>query len=535
MPDTYIHIGEMLARNARNYGEEIALVERTPAIGLRNEITWQQFDEKANRLANALSQKGINKESKVMHLMHNSIDWLVAYFGIIRTGALVVPLNFRFTSSEIEYCVNATEPDLLLFAEEFRERVEAVKNNQFIKHYICIGDEIPEFAESFVELIESAAAIPPDIFLTYSDPSALYFTSGTTGKPKPILLTHKNLVCAGITEKVHHGQKKEDNFILIPPLYHTGAKMHWFGSLIVGSRSVILKGLSPEWILEAISEEGGTIVWLLVPWVLDILVKLDQGELSLDDYKLDQLRLMHMGAMPIPPSLIKRWRKYFPWMEYNTTYGLTETTGPNCMNLGIENMHKVGAIGRPGFNWDARIVDEHEKNVARGDAGELILRGDGIMREYYKNPEATARALKDGWFYTGDIARQDEDGFFYLVDRKKDVIICGGENVFPVEVEDFIHLHPKVKDAAVIGFPDERLGEIVAAVIELVPGQTLSQEEVLEYCLELPRYKRPRKVFFGEIARSPTGKIEKPKLRDKFSHLKKEIQWLKLESSGDQV
>lgn len=292
--------------------------------------------------------------------------------------------------------------------------------------------------------------------------------------------------------------------------------MHWFGSLIVGGRSVILKGISPEWVLEAVSEEEGTIVWLLVPWAQDILLKLDSGELKLIDYKLSQWRLMHIGAMPVPPSLIKRWKEYFPDMDYDTTYGLSESSGPNCMHLGIENIHKVGAIGRPGFNWEARIADENGRDVERGATRELILRGNGVMREYYMNPEATAQTLKHGWLYTGDIARQDEDGFFYLVDRKKDVIITGGENVFPVEVEHFVYTHPSVKDAAAIGFPDQRLGEIVAIVIEVVPGKTLTQEEILQYCETLPRYKRPRKVFFGEISRNPTGKIEKPKLRKRY-------------------
>jgi len=448
--------------------------------------------------------------------MHNSINWLIAYFGIVKTGALVVPLNFRFTSADIKYCLEVAEPRLLLVGEEFTDRIDAIRDQIPVKDLICAGREIPVYAEAFEKVVEDAPAPPPGVELGCDDPCGLYFTSGTTGDPKPILLTHKNMVCACITEKVHHGQTRDDNFILIPPLYHTGAKMHWFGSFIVGGRAVILKGVSPEWVLEAVSEEGGTIVWLLVPWAQDILLKLDSGELMLKDYRLDQWRLMHIGAMPVPPSLIKRWKEYFPTMDYDTTYGLSESSGPNCLHLGVENPHKVGSIGRPGFNWEARIVGEGGRDVPSGEIGELILRGDGIMTEYYKNPEATASALRDGWLYTGDMAREDEDGFVYLVDRKKDVIITGGENVFPVEVEHFIYEHPSVKDAAAIGFPDERLGEIVAIVIDVVPGKTLTEEEVLQYCEGLPRYKRPRRVFFGEVPRNPTGKIEKPKLRKEY-------------------
>ena len=516
MPDTTIHIGEMLSRNARMYPDDIALVERIPSQKKRWEITWKQFDEDANRFANVLMEKGIRKGDKVVHLMMNSIDWLIAYFGIIRTGAWVVPLNFRFTGTDIKYCIDVAEPKLVLFGEEFTERIEDIREQIQVKEYIFAGNESLEFAESFQNLTERASTVPLKVELTFNDACALYFTSGTTGQPKPILLTHKNLECACISENVHHGQKKEDTFILIPPLYHTGAKMHWFGSLIVGGRAVILKGISPEWIFEAVSEEGGTILWLLVPWVQDILVKLDQGEMRIKNYKLDQLRLMHIGAMPVPPSLIKRWKEYFPNMDYDTTYGLSEATGPNCVHLGIENTHKVGAIGRPGFNWETRIVDEKEKDVKQGEVGELIVRGSGVMREYYKNPEATANTLKKAWLYTGDMARQDKDGFIYLVDRKKDVIICGGENVFPVEVENHVYTHPSVKDAAAVGYPDERLGEIVAIIIEVVPGKALTEEDILTFCEALPRYKQPRKVFFGNIPRNPTGKIEKAKLRKQY-------------------
>ena len=513
-----IHIGEMLARNARMYPNDVALIERAPEKGERREITWKQFDEAANKVANALIKKGVKKGDKVIHLMMNSIDWLIAYFGIIRTGAWVVPLNFRFTSSDIKYCIDVAEPKAMIFGEEFVDRIDAIKDDVPIETYIFTGPEkdMPPYAEPFSKILEDYPSTPPNVELTYEDPCGLYFTSGTTGRPKPILLTHRNMVSACITERAHHYQMKNDNFILIPPLYHTGAKMHWFGNFIVGAKAVILKGVRPEWILEAVSEEGGTIVWLLVPWAQDILLKFDSGELKPDKYNLSQWRLMHIGAQPVPPSLVKHWKEYFPNMAYDTNYGLSEATGPGCVHLGIENEHKVGAIGLPGFNWEARIVDMDGNPVPQGEVGELVVRGDGVMKEYYKNPEATREAIRDGWLYTGDMARQDEDGFIWLVDRKKDIIITGGENVFPVEIEDFLHTHPKIKDVAAIGFPDERLGEVVAVIIELKPGMTATEEEILKFCEKLPRYKRPRKVFFDKVPRNPTGKIEKPKLREKY-------------------
>lgn len=512
-----IHIGEILARNARLYPNDVALIERVPAEGKRREITWKQFDEEANRIANVLLKKGIKKGDKVIHLMMNSLDWLIAYFGIVRTGAWAVPLNFRFTGPDIQYCCDVAEPAYMIFSEEFIDRVTAIKDNLPIKHYIFVGKAVPSYAEPFGRLLEKSSPTPPNIPIGYEDPCGLYFTSGTTGQPKPILLTHKNMVCACITENAHHYQRKQDHFILIPPLYHTGSKMHWFGSFIVGGKATILKGVQPEWVIEAIHEEQATLIFLLVPWAQDILLKLDRGEIKLKDYKLDQWRLMHIGAQPVPPSLVKHWKEYFPKMQYDTNYGLSESTGPGCIHLGIENEHKVGAIGLPGFNWESRIVDEEGNPVKKGDVGELVVRGDGVMREYYKNPEATAKALRDGWLYTGDMAKQDEDGFIFLVDRKKDLIICGGENVFPVEVEDFLHTHSSVKDVAAIGLPDERLGEVVAVVISVVPGKTLTEEEVLRFCEKLPKYKRPQKVFFGDVPRNPTGKIEKPKLRKQYA------------------
>jgi acyl-CoA synthetase (AMP-forming)/AMP-acid ligase II len=521
-------ITEILARNARLYGDEIALVERDPVQKSRREITWQQFDDEANRVANALIAKGVKKGDKVVHLMMNCIEWLPAYFGILRTGAWVVPLNFRFSGDDIRLCCDIAEAKLLMFGEEFIDRIESVKSalDKNIESYIFVGPDSmrPVYSEPYREFLASGSAETLATQLDLLDNAALYFTSGTTGTPKAVLLTHRNLEHACYVENRHHNQTHRDIFLCIPPLYHTGAKMHWFGNFIVGARGVILKGIKPEFILQAISEEKVTIVWLLVPWAHDILIAIENKEVNIDDYELAQWRLMHMGAQPIPPSLINNWKKIFPHHEYDTNYGLTESTGPGCVHLGMENTAKVGAIGVPGFDWECRIVDFELNPLPPGEPGELLVRGPGVMKEYYKNPEATAATLKEGWLLTGDIARIDEDGFIWLVDRAKDVIITGGENIFPVEIESFIMGHPKVQDIGVIGVPDERLVEIVAAIIQPKPNQTLTKEEIDEFCLELPRYKRPRKIIFGDVPRSPTGKIEKPKLRKKYTGISEKIR-----------
>jgi len=503
------------------YPNDTALIELRPSQGLRKEITWKEFDDRVNRVANALIDRGVRKGDKVIHWMMNSINWLEAYFGLIRTGAWAVPLNFRFTGQDFKYCADIAEGKLMILSEQFIDRVKEVRSQlPTIKNYIVVSQSIPEGMEDFEQVISKSSPQPVEAGLRDDDECGLYFTSGTTGAPKPILITHKNAECAAITENRHHYQNHDDNFIIIPPLYHTGAKMHWFGNLIVGARAMLLTEFNPKNLFDAVHNERGTIVWLLVPWVQDILVALDKGELKKEDYDLSCWRLMHTGAQPIPPSLIRDWQQYFPDMQYASNYGLSESTGPGCVHLNIEDSHNLEATGKAGFNWETRIVNDKGKDIAPGEIGELLVRGNGVMKEYYKNPGKTAETIKDGWLYTGDMAKQDDEGFIYIVDRKKDVVISGGENIFPVEVEDVIHKHPKIYDAAVIGIPDERLGEIALAVIDPKPGEKLTEEEINQFCEQhLPRYKRPRRIIFDKVPRNPTGKIEKPKLREKYAHL----------------
>ena len=510
-----VEVNPEIQEKRRVTWRDYELIEANPTSHYRREITWHVFDEKANRFANLLLERGIKKDDKVAILLMNCLEWLPIYFGILKTGALAVPLNFRYDSDEIKYCLDLAEADVLVFGPEFIGRIENIADDIITNRLLFfVGDSCPYFAESYDSLTANCSSITPDITLTDDDNAAIYFSSGTTGFPKAILHKHRSLMHSAICEQKHHGQTKDDVFLCIPPLYHTGAKMHWFGSLVSGSKAVLLKGVNPKTILETVSNERCTIVWLLVPWAQDILEALDTGELKISDFELSQWRLMHIGAQPVPQSLIKRWKQYFPSHDYDTNYGLSESIGPGCVHLGIENIHKVGAIGKAGYGWGVKIVDEDGNEVEQGKVGELIIKGPGVMTCYYNNPEATEEVLKDGWLYSGDMAQMDEDGFIYLVDRKKDVIISGGENLYPVQIEDFIRKNTKVKDVAVIGLPDKRLGEIAAAIIEVAKGEECTEEDINEFCKELPRYKRPRKIIFADIPRNPTGKIEKPKLRE---------------------
>ena len=530
-------ITDILEKNCRLYGDDVALVEINPempetkrttwkefdliepsrAAYYRREITWNVFNEKANRFANLLVERGIKKGEKVGILLMNCLEWLPIYFGILKTGALAVPLNFRYSADEIKYCVELAEIDILVFGPEFIGRVEEIADEISKGRLLYfVGDGCPGFAEDYNAHTANCSSQSPKIDVNDDDDAAIYFSSGTTGFPKAILHNHESLMHAAKAEQNHHGQTKDDVFLCIPPLYHTGAKMHWFGSLLTGGKAVLLKGPSPKTILQAVSEEHCTIVWLLVPWAQDLLLALDNKELDIADYDLKQWRLMHIGAQPVPPSLIKHWKEYFPNHKYDTNYGLSESIGPGCVHLGVDNIDKVGAIGKAGYGWETKIIDEQGEPVKQGETGELAVKGPGVMTCYYRDPRATAEVLHDGWLYTGDMAMEDEDGFIFLVDRKKDVIISGGDNIYPVQIEDFLRTNEAILDVAVIGLADHRLGEISAAIIELKPGVECTEEDIQEFCKKLPRYKRPRKIIFADVPRNPTGKIEKPKLRAKY-------------------
>ena len=527
-------ITDLLDRNAKEYADEVALVEINPQVMERSrvtwkeyslietspsdpgrsEITWREFDKRANRFASLILSRGIRRGDKVGILLMNCIEWLPIYFGVLKAGAIAVPLNYRYTAEEIRYCVDLAECSMLVFGPEFIGRVEEVCDKMdHVRELFYVGANCPTFASSYDYNVTFMRSIAPDIEITDDDYAAIYFSSGTTGFPKAILHKHRALMHSARVEQAHHSQTHDDVFLCIPPLYHTGAKMHWFGSLISGGKAVILKGIKPEWIIRAVSEEHCTIVWLLVPWAQDILDAIDRGEIRLDKYELDQWRLMHIGAQPVPPSLIKRWKEVFPHHDYDTNYGLSESIGPGCVHLGVENIHKVGAIGKAGFGWETKIVDADGNEVNKGEVGELAVKGPGVMVCYFNDKKSTDEVLKDGWLLTGDMAEEDEDGFIYLVDLAKDVIITGGENLYPVQIEDYLRKFDKINDVAVIGLPDTRLGEIAAAIIQLKQGVTCSEEEIVEFCKDMPRYKRPRKIIFAEVPRNPTGKIEKPLLR----------------------
>ena len=529
-------ITDLLERNAHEFCHETALVEINPEVkeirrvtwkeyeliesspteSYRREITWGVFDEKANRCANLLLSRGIKKGDKVAILMMNSLEWLPLYFGILKTGALAVPLNFRYTAEEIKYCLELADVDALFFGPEFIGRVEDICDKiPRVKLRFFIGDGCPRFAENYMHLAANLSSYPPRILLSDDDDAAIYFSSGTTGFPKAILHTHRALMHAAKVEQAHHGQTHDDVFLCIPPLYHTGAKMHWFGSLISGSKGILLKGTDPKTIIETVSNEKCTIVWLLVPWVQDILDAIDDAEST---SKTTNSRSGGSCTSARSPCRRASYRDGAASSRATSTTRTTASRNPSAP--AASTSHRQHRQGRRDRRPRLRLARQDSEREGRRDhrrsVGELAAKGPGVMKCYYNDPEATDAVLKNGWLLTGDMARQDESGFIYLVDRKKDVIISGGENIYPVQIEDFLRANNAIKDAAVIGLPDKRLGEIAAAIIELKPGAQCTEADIEDFCMALPRYKRPRRIIFADIPRNPTGKIEKPKLRQMY-------------------
>lgn len=527
----------LLERNSRLYPDEISLTEINPNLAekkmvtwreyaliqavsnvpYKREITWSVLDEKANRVANLLLSRGITKGKKAAILLMNCVEWLPLYFGIMKAGAVVVPLNFRYTADEIRYCLTLADVDVLFFGQEFIGRLESIEafiSDKIIQFFV--GDSTPSFAESYNFNAVNCSSSPPKIWVEDDDEAAIYFSAASSGLPKAILLSHSSLAHSAKMEVVHHKTVHDDVFLCIAPLYHAGVMMHWLGSLYTGSKAILLNVNTPKAILDTVNSEHCSIVFLLVPWCRSILYALDQGDLKLDNYDFPQWRLTHIGAQPVPISLIKKWRQYFPQHLYDTNYGLSEAGGPGCVHLGLENFDKAGAIGVPGYGWECKIVDAFDCTVFKGCVGELCVKGPGVMRCYYKDPEATVKVLKDNWLHTGDMAVEDLKGFIYLVDRKKDVIISGGENLYPVQLEKFLIKHPSIADVSVIGLPDKNLGEIACAIIQPKEGAVLSVDDIENFCKKLPKYKRPKKTIFADLPRNASGQVDKLKLKELY-------------------
>ena len=518
------------SNHARHIPDKISLIERTPETNDRRSLTWKEFNDEINRTANYLSKElKVGHGDFVMHLQNNSLEWMITYFAIIRLGAVVVPLNFRFESSDVLYAAEVCKPDVFIFGSEFLSVVQPVQKNLFtIKNYICIGNNVPDDMIDFT-LVQKYKDTNDAIVEVDRDHSlAMMFTSGTTGKPKPVLHTHFSLNNTAMANGMTYFVQKNDNYLIFLPLYHSGTMFLWAPFYATGAIGTIIKDFkNPTWIIEAIDEEKCTDMLFVVPIAIAILNAIDNGELDFSKYDLSSWKYMEIGAQPVPYDIMKLLVEKLP-CKVSNIYGITEGGGGGTFNLYPEVvLEKPGSIGKPTFGVEAKIIDPAGEELEPGKVGELVFKTPRMMREYYSNPEKTKETLKNGWLLTGDLLKTDQDGYFYIVDRMKDMVTSGGENIFPVEIEDALMDHPDIDDVACIGYPDERLVEIVLAVVQLKEGRQLTGEEIIEFAKsKLSIYKVPRKVIFDQVPRNPTGKLMKPQLREKFTGRKEAFKKL---------
>lgn len=506
--------------NAQKYPDKEFLAELTPSRNLRRCLTWKEFNSETNKIANYLQQKlGVQKGDFVLHLQMNSLEWVTTFHAILRIGAVAVPLNFRFASADIKYAAEACNPKVMILGDGFLAKVQPIQQEMGIASYICIGENVPEGMISYQHVIDNSSAADILVAVDGDDPAELMFTSGTTGPPKPVCQTHNTLYQIGIGNALTYCGGHETVYLAPHPFYHSGSFFLSFPSYLAGGKIVILLELSdPKYMLDAICAEKVNNGWVTVPTMSDTVNAVKKGVIDLNNYDLSHVTgSIVIGAQPVPYVLFQDMKQLFPFKTGNI-YGITEGGGGGTLNLyDGDTLERPGSIGKPTFNTLARVVDEHGNDLPPGEVGELLLKGPRVMKEYFRNPEMTAVAVRDGWLYTGDLVRMDDEGFIYIADRKKDLIIRGGENIFPVEIEDVLRRHPKIADVAVIGYPHERLVEITMAIVQLYPGETMAEKEIVDFCaqLGLAKYKWPEKVVFDEVLRNVTGKIDKPRMRKK--------------------
>jgi acyl-CoA synthetase (AMP-forming)/AMP-acid ligase II len=504
-------IGEMLSRRARIHPDREALVFQD------RRYSYRDFDARTNRLANALSERGIAKGDKVAQLLFNCSEILEAYFAVCKLGAVNVPLNFRLKGPEILYQLENSDTSLLIFGEEFVPVVEEIRGEIPQVRLVCVGNNVPDYAEPYEQLLQSGGEQLPDVAVYDDDPGFIMYTSGTTGKPKGAVLTHKNQLMNVINCYIEllsvTGPSDEERVQFVGPLFHEAALALSLISVFQGATLCILKFFEPEKVVQQIQDERITATFL--PPVMSIFLL---NSVDISKYDTSSLRQYISGAAILPTETRKRINQAFPNVLLFDAFGQTEMSPVTCMLKPQDAEQKFASVGRPVINVEVRIVDDNDQDVPPGEVGEIVYRGPTVMKEYYRNPEATEETLRGGWFHSGDLVRQDEEGFIYVVDRKKDVIISGGENIYPAEIEEVLYQHPKILEAAVIGVYDEVWGEAVMAVVVPRPGEELSKEEVIDWCAKrLAGYKKPKHVdFVDALPRNAAMKVVKTELRARY-------------------
>lgn len=488
--------------NARCYPDKVALAQ-----GERR-ITNQEFHARVNALAAGLRDTGIGSGDIVALLLYNHIEFIETVFALNRLGAAFLPLNYRLSPTEWEYILTHSEAAAIVSEPEFVPAVSGIAPQRRLlvgttreDGWVCYDDLLVRYAGASVP-VES---VRPDHL------QRLMYTSGTTARPKGVQITHENLLFKNFGHIIEFGITSADTTLVCGPLYHVGGlDLPGLGTLHAGGSLVLLRKFDAREVLDTIERERPSNVWL-APSMMNALLQLPETA----DRDTSSLRFIIGGGEKMPEPLIERIRAAFPGTWFSDAYGLTETVSGDTFNDAEHMLSKVGSVGRPVVHTQVRIVDEQGNEVPRGALGEITLSGPKVFAGYWRDPEATARALRGGWFHTGDVGRVDEDGYLYVEDRKKDMIVSGGENIATPEVERVLYEHPDVVEAAVVGIPHERWGEVPKAYVVTKPGSSLDAVELVAFCRErLARFKVPVEVqFLDELPRTPSGKVLKRDLR----------------------
>jgi long-chain acyl-CoA synthetase len=498
---------------------------RTATIFESQRRTYRELGERVASLASALQALGVKRGERVAIYLLNSPEFLEVCYACFEIGAVVVPLNTRLAADELVFILNdaecaafITDDSLLPLAASFKPRLQGIRN------FVAI--ESDDGFDDYESLIAEHSGKRP-ASLSIEDASeeglvGLFYTSGTTGLPKGVMLNHRNLWMNAMHTLAMRTPEPGAIFLHSAPMFHLATFPAVINNTVTGCAHAILKKFDIKMLMEIVERDRVTST-VLVPTMINFLI----SHPDFDKHDLGSLKRITYGASPMPMALLKRAMEALPGVEFFQGYGQTESS-PLLTTLMPEDhvtegdervTRRLASCGRPVIGVEVEVVDERGAPVSTGEVGEVVARGPNVMMGYWKRPEETAAALRGGWLHTGDMAMVDEDGYIYLVDRKKDMIISGGENVYSTEVENVIHTHPAVREAAVIGVPDEKWGEAVKAIVTLKPGATLTDRELIEYCAaRLADYKTPKSVEIreGELPKSGTGKILKKELREPY-------------------
>lgn len=505
-----LNIGGFLNRSTELYPNKTSIVYENQRISFR------ELNGQSNRIGNALLSWGVRKGEKIGLLFYNSPEFVEIFLGAAKTGVISVPLNFRLVGRELDYIINNSDIRVLFFGEDFIEKILGIRQSlKKVEHYILLGQSTPTSIQSFRTFVDGVTDKEPGVLIDEEDVATIVYTSGTTGRPKGAVLTHKNIIWSAVAYIIDKDLKTSDVALVVSPLFHVGGLNNLLTNIFLGSTVVLNRQFNPVRVMETIEKERITIIPTMAPTMYNILLQQTDSM----HYDISSIRAVMSGAATIPVEIKQGIQKLFPKAKIQDTYGLTETTAGATTLKSDYFISKASSVGKPLFSVKVRLVNEKGEDVQPGEVGEIILSGPIVMKEYYNDPEATKDVIKDGWLYSGDLGKLDEDGFIYVVDRKKDMIISGGENIYPREIEEVLYTHPKILEAAVIGVPDKIWGESVKAVVVLKSGEEMSEEELIEFCkVNLASYKKPRSVdFISTLPKTESGKILKQILRQSYS------------------